>query len=143
MKRRLLTVVKYSAIALPILLILMWWILFCPKCERRSAGKACTENLQKIDGAKEQWALEKGKKVGDRPTWDDLVSPTSGTAFLRKMPYCPQGGTYTIGAIGEDPICSVVQRDNEFPWIIYYDQEQLCFRTYRRPQPKDCLHVLP
>jgi hypothetical protein len=35
------------------------------------------------------------------PTRDDLLP------YLRRWPVCPAGGTYTIGAIGEPPTCSV------------------------------------
>ena len=66
-----------------------------------SQATACINNLRMIDAAKAQWALEKGKNNGDVPTRDDLLP------YLRRWPVCPAGGTYTIGAIGEPPTCSV------------------------------------
>lgn len=62
---------------------------------------ACINNLRMIDAAKQQWALEKGKKEGDLPTQDDLMP------YIGHWPVCPQGGTYTINPIGQAPTCSV------------------------------------
>ena len=62
---------------------------------------ACINNLRQIDGAKNEWALEKNKKATDVPTKEDLLP------YLRSWPVCPQGGTYTIGAVGDKPTCSI------------------------------------
>ncbi len=67
-----------------------------------SQGRACAENLQKIDGAKEQWALEERKDVGETPDSTDLFGVGE---FVRTEPECPAGGSYTIGAVGSDPEC--------------------------------------
>ena len=65
----------------------------------------CINNLRQLDAAKAQWALEKGKKTGDVCTEDDLKP------YIRlvggQLPKCPQGGTYTIGPVGEPPTCSI------------------------------------
>jgi hypothetical protein len=45
--------------------------------------------------------LEKGKKDGDVPAKEDLKP------YLPKWPVCPQGGTYTINAVGKPPECSI------------------------------------
>lgn len=71
------------------------------KARAVSQRNACINNLRMIDAAKAQWALEKGKNNGDVPTKEDLLP------YLRRWPVCPSGGTYTIGAIGELPTCSV------------------------------------
>ena len=68
----------------------------------------CLRNLQAIDAAKTQWALANKKKPGDTPTWGDLLPYTSPT--LKTIPSCPDGGTYTLGAIGMDPECSLQKR---------------------------------
>jgi hypothetical protein len=72
------------------------------KARATSQRNACINNLRMIEAAKQQWALEKGKKDGDVPTQDDLMPYLSG-----HWPVCPQGGTYTIGAVGEPPTCSI------------------------------------
>jgi hypothetical protein len=70
-----------------------------------NAVRSCQENLMKLDGAKEQWALDAGKKAGETPDWSDLVGPQ---LYLKKKPQCPSGGVYMLNPIGEEyPICSV------------------------------------
>jgi hypothetical protein len=71
------------------------------KARATSQQNACINNLRQIDAAKNQWALEKGKKMGDVPTKEDLLP------FLQRWPACPAGGSYIIGAVGENPTCSI------------------------------------
>ena len=71
------------------------------KARSTSQQNACINNLRQLDAAKNQWALEKGKKDGDVPTKEDLMP------YLRKWPVCPQGGTYTINTVGKPPECSI------------------------------------
>jgi hypothetical protein len=71
------------------------------KARTVSQENACINNLRQLDAAKNEWALEKGKKAGDVPTKEDLLP------YLRSWPVCPSGGTYSINAVGEPPICSV------------------------------------
>jgi len=74
------------------------------KAHAVSQQNACINNLRMIDAAKQQWALENGKKNGDVPTQADLM-PYLGRNG--QFPHCPQGGVYTIGAVGETPTCSI------------------------------------
>jgi hypothetical protein len=71
------------------------------KARTVSQENACINNLRQIDAAKQEWALEKGKKTGDVPDKEDLLP------YLRSWPVCPSGGIYTIGAVGEKPTCSI------------------------------------
>lgn len=64
---------------------------------------ACINNLRQIYVAKAAWALQNGKTVTDIPTEQDLAPYLSGSVF----PLCPSGGTYTIGAVGVPPTCSI------------------------------------
>jgi hypothetical protein len=73
------------------------------KARTTAQENACINNLRQIDAAKNQWALEKNKKTGDVPTEVDLEP----YLMNGKFPVCPQGGTYTIGAVGEKPTCSI------------------------------------
>jgi general secretion pathway protein G len=57
--------------------------------------------LRQIEGAKEQWALEKGKTTNDIPTFAD-VAP-----YMKLPIVCAEGGTYTVGKIGEPAKCSI------------------------------------
>jgi len=71
------------------------------KARETSQRNACINNLRQLDAAKNEWALEKGKKTGDVPTMDDLKP------YLVRVPHCPAGGTYSINAVGQPPTCSI------------------------------------
>jgi outer membrane lipoprotein-sorting protein len=68
-----------------------------------SRRNACINNLRQIDAAKNEFALEKGKKNGDPVTATDIAPYIMGGV----LPKCPAGGTYTIGKVGEKPTCSI------------------------------------
>lgn len=63
--------------------------------------RTCRDNLWKIEAAKEQWAKDNSKRLGDKPTMEEL------SAYIKKMPKCPDGGTYDINSLGVEPFCSV------------------------------------
>jgi hypothetical protein len=67
-------------------------------------NQACINNLLTIRGAKTQWALEHRKAETDTPTDADLFGPTG---YIEKRPECPAGGTYNLGAVGENPACTM------------------------------------
>ena len=73
------------------------------RARKTAQMNACINNLRMIDGAKQQWALEKNKQPTDTPTQGEIV------VFLRnqQFPVCPAGGIYTINAAGKDPACSI------------------------------------
>lgn len=77
-----------------------------PKVEviYQNATYACLNNLRQIDGAKAQWALEFKKQWHELPNDSDLIGADK---YIRVMPYCPVNGTYTFGAVGESPSCSI------------------------------------
>lgn len=64
----------------------------------------CINNLRKIDGAKQQWALEHQKSPDAVPTPQDLL-PYLGTDGI--FPQCPGGGRYTLNAVDKAPTCSI------------------------------------
>jgi hypothetical protein len=66
-------------------------------------ANACIANLREIDAAKQQWALEKAKGNDAVPTAQDLLPYLKDGVF----PTCPDGGTYTLNAVGELPTCSI------------------------------------
>lgn len=63
----------------------------------------CLNNLRMIDGAKQQWALEKQKSAGT------LFTPADIAPYLpnRTVPTCPAGGVYTLNPVGLAPICNI------------------------------------
>lgn len=76
----------------------------------------CINNLRQIDGAKQQWALERQKPDGAIPTSTEI------TVYLKNnhFPVCPAGGSYLIGCIAEPPRCSI--GDSAWPneHVLYY-----------------------
>lgn len=63
---------------------------------------ACINNLRQIEGAKQQWALEKGKPAGALLTAADLAPYLQS----KTVPTCPAGGVYTLNQVGLSPLCS-------------------------------------
>jgi general secretion pathway protein G len=65
------------------------------------AQSSCINNLRQIDGAKLQWALEKGKTTNDIPAFEDIAP------YMHLPIVCPKGGTYAAGKVGEPAKCSI------------------------------------
>lgn len=87
------------------------------RARENSRGRACQENLSKIDGAKEQYALEFRLSNGGTVTMDDLIQPgtaAAGEGYLKSSPDCPSGGSYTVNVIGTDPTCSISDTNDPF-----------------------------
>lgn len=87
------------------------------RARENSRGQACQENLSKIDGAKEQYAIEFKLSNGSEMTMEWLVTPngcSSGAGFLKREPECPSGGSYTIMNVGIDPTCSIGANNSPF-----------------------------
>jgi uncharacterized protein (DUF3084 family) len=66
-------------------------------------ANACIANLRALDAAKQQWALEKARGTDAVPTAQDLLPYLKDGVF----PTCPDGGNYTLNAVGELPTCSI------------------------------------
>ena len=64
---------------------------------------SCICNLRIIDGAKQQWALERKKTGEDVPTWRNLEP------YMGAMVGCPDGGIYTLNRVAEAPACTFPQ----------------------------------
>jgi len=81
------------------------FVLYALHLYTPSSYDSCINNLRQIDGAKQQWALDHGKKTDDKVIWGDV------TPYLRlknaPRPWCPHGGVYTLGTLAENPRCSV------------------------------------
>lgn len=96
----------YLGIAMAIFCIPFWLAIAIPnfvKARDTAQTNACINNLRQIDSAKQQWALENSKPGDAVPTENDL------TPYLQnhQMPHCPAGGVYTIGAVTNNPTCSI------------------------------------
>jgi hypothetical protein len=74
----------------------------------------CINNLRQVDGAKQEWALEKGKTGTDTPVIAD-IGPYLGRAGLASgagivCPIDPAQGfgtSYTIGNVATAPTCLI------------------------------------
>ena len=67
---------------------------------RETAQKnACIANLKQIDGAKTLWSLDTGGT--GTPGWSDIV-----TAYIKKIPSCPTGASYSINDLNSEPACN-------------------------------------
>jgi prepilin-type N-terminal cleavage/methylation domain-containing protein len=69
-----------------------------------SQKNACINNLRRVDGAVQQWALEYKKDPSA------AVGETDVTPYLRNSVICPSGGTafadsYTITDVATRPLC--------------------------------------
>jgi prepilin-type N-terminal cleavage/methylation domain-containing protein len=75
-----------------------------------SQQNACINNLRQIDGAIQQWALEKGKGPTDAVA-DTDVQPYMGRGTAGVLPWCPLdstklfGASYTIVNASTVPLC--------------------------------------
>ena len=75
---------------------------------------ACINNLRQIDGAIQEWAME--KKQGETAT----VAFTDISPYLKNSVVCPSGGTafsdsYTIKDVSTKPVCQKVSSTHVLP----------------------------
>lgn len=66
--------------------------------------RSCIVNLQRIDGAISEWAVESRKQSGDRVTYEDIK------VYMKNAVVCPSGGTtfadsYEISSVDSTPVC--------------------------------------
>ena len=69
-----------------------------------SPENECIRNLNQLDGAKAIWAFENRKQTNEVASWENIIGETN---YIRRMLRCPSRGTYTLGSVGERPLCSV------------------------------------
>lgn len=73
------------------------------RARANSQANACINNLRQIDGAMQQFAIEKSKHLGDPVTYPTDLTPYIKLNSIGQIPPCPAGGNYVISAIGVDP----------------------------------------
>ena len=71
------------------------------KARATSQANACINNLRQLDGAIMQYALEK-KCVSTTTVGLSDLAP-----YVKVLPSCPAGGTYTVTDCSADPTCSI------------------------------------
>lgn len=73
------------------------------RARQTAQGQACSQNLEQIDGAKQQWGFETNAGDAATPAQADLQPYLSNNQF----PTCPASGVYTIGNLAASPTCSL------------------------------------
>ena len=68
-----------------------------------SQTRVCITNLNKIEWAKQSWALEHAHSLDEIPTVTDLIG---SAAYLKSMPVCPGSGTYDFKPIKDSATCT-------------------------------------
>ncbi|MEA2552587.1 MAG: type pilus assembly protein PilA [Fimbriimonadaceae bacterium] len=71
-------------------------------------GRSCAANLRQINAAKEQLAMAGSLQEGDSIASKDLMPYLHDKNF----PSCASGGLYTVGTVGQNPICSIGTSSN-------------------------------
>jgi prepilin-type N-terminal cleavage/methylation domain-containing protein len=77
------------------------------KARATSQANACINNLRQIDGAAQQWALERGQSTGSTINYPGDLTPYVKLNSASSIPPCPAGGSYTDGTVGGTPTCSL------------------------------------
>jgi len=73
----------------------------------RAQASACINNLRQIDGAANQFALERGKRTGDAIQFPSDLTPYIKLNSAGSLPPCPAGGNYSDNTVGAQPACSL------------------------------------
>ena len=77
------------------------------KARATSQANACINNLRQIDGAAQQFALEKGKTTGSAINYPTDLTPYIKLNSASQIPPCPAGGTYACSKVGTNPTCTL------------------------------------
>jgi len=70
------------------------------RARETSRTQSCVTNLREIESAKEQFAAETRRTVGDAVDMANVVPD-----YIRQNPECPSGGGYVAEPIGTNPSC--------------------------------------
>ena len=104
--KRAFTLIEIMIVVLIIGILLAIAVPNFVRAREASRAKACVANLKQIDSAKEQWAMDTRASSGAAgPAMTVLTAATTG--YIKSTPVCPSSGTYTVNAIGTNPVCSV------------------------------------
>lgn len=107
-KNKGFTLVEIMIVVLIIGILLAIAVPNFVRARERSRARTCVGNLKQIDSGKEQYAMEnrlnEGDAVDGAALWGD---GTTAGDFIKKPPACPSGGNYTVGNVGEDPVCDI------------------------------------
>jgi hypothetical protein len=105
---------RWELLGLVVILVLLvvFAIPYLVGTRTTSAPNACINNLRLIDGAKQQWAREKGKGPEDTPAFSD-IQPYLGRGKGGMPPTCPVDSnnnftsSYSINSVATKPTCKM------------------------------------
>lgn len=100
-RRRGFTLVEIMIVVLIIGMLLAIAVPNFIRARETSRSRTCIANLRRIEGAKEQAAMELRMVGADVPTQAQL-EPN----YLKDWPECPSGGDYVINAVNANPTCT-------------------------------------
>jgi competence protein ComGC len=72
-----------------------------------SDQRTCIGQLNQIDAAKRQYMLDQKLNDGDPVLMSSIAGPGRYIPGPVTGPVCPGGGTYTVGALGTTPSCTI------------------------------------
>ncbi len=74
------------------------------KARETSRAKACVANLQQLQSAIQQWAMDNKATTGTAVTMDEICG---NGLYINVAPQCPSGGAYTVATVDTNPTCSI------------------------------------
>lgn len=113
------TLVEIMIVVLIIGILLAIAIPNFVQARETSRAKSCVATLYQINSAKLQCIMDNKLPANDTTsnfsidgttassTGNYQLVGTSGTTYIRRVPACPSGGTYTVGGVSANPTCSV------------------------------------
>ncbi|MFQ3549509.1 MAG: prepilin-type N-terminal cleavage/methylation domain-containing protein [Armatimonadota bacterium] len=101
------TLIEIMLVIMIISLLIAISIPSVMKARNNSQKKCCIKNLRQIQDAKYQMAMEKNISENIEISMDDLVP------YLKNIPYCPAGGSYSSGNLNDAPDCNIEGHDLE------------------------------
>jgi len=111
MRKKSIYLIVSAVLAVPILIVGIASLVPDRPLLPTKPGSGCRHNLQIVEGAKQQWAIENGKTTNDlAPTAVDLETYCGRNALE-----CPCGGKFTIGQLDQSVTCSL--KLEEHTWV--------------------------
>jgi prepilin-type N-terminal cleavage/methylation domain-containing protein len=106
--RRAFTLVEIMIVVLIIGILVAIAVPNFVRARESARARACVANLRQMDSAKEQYAMDNRLAQGaTMPALSTLCGAGTTTYIKGGTPQCPSSGTYTLGNLGSDPVCSI------------------------------------